>query len=177
MRLSRVSFMISSIPTGRLSRTRICRAVGAGVVAGAMVFWGGASTADPAPYPFEGTWVRADRICSATSPLARTYTAKEISTSNGRCNLRRVAFGSGEFELLEECHRADRRGEVTERIRMLGPDAMIVKHRVLRLKIPHGRRFVRCTIAAPAATPVPASSSPAQKPVAHPASSSSGPKL
>lgn len=101
------------------------------------------------PYPFEGTWIRADRICSSNPPSARTYTARELSLPNGHCTLRRVAFGSGEWEVFEECRRGEHQGSLTERIRMLGPDSMMIKQQVVRLKIPRGHRFTRCTMAAP----------------------------
>ncbi len=98
--------------------------------------------------PFEGTWVRADRVCTAAAPSARTYSGRILISPSGRCTLRNIAFGAGEYEISEECHRAERSGNVFEKIRMLGPDAMVLKYQVNRLKIPRGRRFVRCTIAA-----------------------------
>lgn len=127
--------------------------VGAAVVSAVLV-WAPSLCAEQA-YPFEGTWARADRICSATTPNTRTYTAREVTTSSGHCVLRKVAFGSGEWELFEDCRHPEHQGNVTERIRMLGPDAILVKRQVVRLKIPRGLRFARCSLAAPQ-KPVPA---------------------
>ena len=126
-----------------VSRTR-CAMLAVAVLACA----GSASAASDPPYPFEGTWVRSDRMCTPQAPLARTYTAHDLVTPGGRCTLRRVAFGSGEFELFEDCRRSERPGDAVERIRMLGPDAFVLKHQVNRLKIPRGRRYARCTLAA-----------------------------
>lgn len=128
---------------------------------------GAALAAGDQPYPFEGTWVRADRICTAQAPLARTYTTHELVTQSGRCTLRRVAFGSGEFELFEDCRRTERPGDAVERIRMIGPDALVLKHQVNRLKIPRGRRYARCTAAAPK-PPAPAGRSFGQPPAPAP---------
>ena len=110
---------------------------------------GALSAAPDQPYPFEGTWVRADRMCTAQAPLARTYSSHDLVTSAGHCTLRRVVFGSGEYELFEDCRRMDRPGDAIERIRMLGPDLLMLKRQVNRLKIPRGRRYARCTAAAP----------------------------
>ena len=107
------------------------------------------SAAPEQPYPFEGTWVRTDRMCTAQAPLARTYSSHELSTSAGHCTLRRVVFGSGEYELFEDCRRMDRPGDAVERIRMLSPDLLVLKRQVNRLKIPRGRRYARCSAAAP----------------------------
>lgn len=104
-----------------------------------------------APAPFEGTWVRADRVCLPSAPSARTYTARSLVGPGGRCTIRKVAFGAGEYEIFEDCHRAERSGYVVEKIRMLGPDALVLKFQTSRLKIPRGRRFLRCTVAAPKA--------------------------
>jgi hypothetical protein len=136
---------------------------------------GAPAQAADAAYPFEGTWVRADRLCTATSPHARTYSHHEVFSPSDRCFYRRVEFGSGEWELDEECRRPDRR-RGTERIRVLGPDAILVRRQVVRLKIPRGRRFMRCSLAAPQnMTPAPklasppATPGPAPKPPAAPA--------
>ena len=126
--------------------------VTAALLAGTALF-ATASRAAEQSYPFEGTWVKADRICSPTAPNTRTYTAHELIVSGGHCSLRKVAFGSGEWELFEECHRPERPGTVTERIRMLGQDAILVKWQVVRLKIARGRRYTRCTIAGPKPAP------------------------
>ena len=119
------------------------------LVASAAILGATASSGAEQPYPFEGTWVRADRICSASSPNTRTYTAREVVFPSGHCMLRKVAFGSGEWELFEDCHRPEHQGNIREKIRMLGPDTILVKRQVVRLKIPHGRRFARCSLAAP----------------------------
>ncbi len=119
-----------------------------------LVLLGGSAAA--ATYPFEGTWVRADRICSPAAPSLRTYTAREIVSPAGRCMLRRAVFGSGEWELFEDCRRSEHAGNVIEKIRMMGADQMIVKRQVNRLKIPRGRRYSRCMTSAPkpAAPPI-----------------------
>ncbi len=43
---------------------------------------GSAAEGQP-PYPFEGTWVRADRVCSAAAPRTRTYTARDVTSAGG----------------------------------------------------------------------------------------------
>lgn len=111
----------------------------------------GPSQADPA-YPFEGTWIRADRACTPTAVRSRVYTAKEVTSPRGHCAIRRVTTGSGVFELLEECRRNDRPMTVTETIRLTSPDSMTLKRQVSRLKIPRQLRYARCT---PAATTPP----------------------
>ena len=136
---------------GAVSRTgfrRLARVLSAGLLAGAALFATESLGAEQ-PFPFEGTWVKADRICSPTAPNTRTYTAHELTSARGRCILRKVAFASGEWELFEECRRPERPGTLTERIRMLGQDAILIKRQVVRLKIARGRRYIRCTIAAP----------------------------
>ena len=142
-----------SWPTGG---RRVARAF---AVACAMAVSVAGLRAETASYPFEGTWVKSDRICSPASPHVRTYTSKELVMPSGRCALRKVAFGSGEFELFEDCRRAEHPGNVTEKIHMLGPDMMVVKQQERRLKIPRGRRFTRCTVATPQTAPA--------KPAAH----------
>ena len=107
-----------------------------------------ALAAEPS-YPFEGTWVRANRACTATAPLARTYSAREVTGANTHCSVRKIASGAGQYELFEECRRAERPGSFTETIRMAGPDAMVVRRQVTRLKIARPLRFIRCSIAAP----------------------------
>ena len=122
---------------------------GLGAVLSVVLVSAALSAAPDQPYPFEGTWVRTDRICTAQAPLARTYTSHELSTSAGHCTFRRVVLGSGEYELFEDCRRMDRQGDAVERIRMLGPDLLVLKRQVNRLKIPRGRRYARCSAAAP----------------------------
>lgn len=131
-------------------------------LAGALLGWAGTVRAEQS-FPFDGTWVRADRVCSANAPSARTYTPRELVLANGRCALRKVAFGSGEWELFEDCRRPEHQGRVTEKIRILGPDMILIKQQVVRLKIPRGRRFARCNLAGapkPAPTPPPGRSFP-----------------
>ncbi len=103
-------------------------------------------------YPFEGTWVKATGVCTAAAPIVRTYTAHDVIFRTGRCGVRKVAAGSGQFEIFEECHRAERPGNFTEIIRMLGPDVMQVRRQAARLKIARSQRFIRCTAAAPGAS-------------------------
>ena len=103
-----------------------------------------------ANYPFEGTWVRANRVCAANAPITRTYTARDVTFASGHCTFRKVVSAGGQFEIFEECRRADRPGNLTETIRMLSPDLLQVRRQVTRLKIPRPLRFTRCTIAAPA---------------------------
>lgn len=121
-----------------------------------------AGAAEPS-YPFEGTWVRANRVCAANAPRVRTYTGKDVSFPTGRCTFRKVATGGNQFEIFEDCRRAERPGNYTETIRMLGPDLMQLRRQAARLKIARPLRYTRCTaaVAAPAATPPKAS--PAQR--------------
>lgn len=106
-----------------------------------------ARAAEPS-YPFEGTWVRANRVCTANAPRTRTYTPHEVTFATGRCTFRKVATGGGQFEIFEECRKAERPGNFTETIRMLGPDLMQVRRQAARLKIARPLRYARCTIAA-----------------------------
>ncbi len=119
-------------------------------------------------YPFEGTWVRSNRVCAPAAPHFRTYTAKDVSFSSGRCSFRKVVQSGGQYEIFEDCRRADRPGNPTETIRMLGPDLMQMRRQVTRLKIPRPLRFTRCTIAAaPAGAPkTPPLSGPHRAPTA-----------
>lgn len=142
----------------------------------AAVLWAAPPVAVAAEsYPFDGSWVRADRVCGPAAPSLRVYSGRDLTLAGGRCTIRKTAFGSGEWELFEECRRADKSGASTvERIRMVGADAMIIKRQVTRLKIPRGRRYVRCNPAqakppaAPPATappphgPPPAAAAPAK---------------
>ncbi len=116
-----------------------------------------ARAAEPG-YPFEGTWVRANRICAANAPHARTYTARDVTFASGHCSFRKVVSAGGQFEIFEDCRRADRPAKLTETIRMLSPDLMQMRRQETRLKIPRPLRFTRCTIAAPspAGAPKPA---------------------
>lgn len=110
---------------------------------------GSARAADP-PYPFEGTWVRANRVCVANAPRVRSYTAHDVTFPTGHCTYRKVAAGGGQFEIFEECRKAERPGNYTETIRMLGPDLMQMRRQAARLKIARPLRYTRCTVAAPA---------------------------
>lgn len=108
------------------------------------------AAAPETPYPFEGTWARADRPCTPKTTLIRTYTAHDVISSLSHCSVRRIASGSGGFELLEDCHQGSTRPQkVTEVIRMTTPDSMVLKRQIVRLKIPRPVRYNRCTIAAP----------------------------
>ncbi len=110
---------------------------------------GSARAAEPS-YPFEGTWIRANRVCAANAPRVRSYTAHDVAFPTGRCTFRKVATGGGQFEIFEECRKAERPGNYTETIRMLGSDLMQMRRQAARLKIARPLRYTRCTIAAPA---------------------------
>ncbi len=103
--------------------------------------------AAPVGYPFEGTWIRADRPCMPHATLVRTYTPRDVTSSRSHCAIRRIVANSATFELLEDCHRNP--PKVTETIRMFSPDLMALKRQVVRLKIPRAIRYARCTAAAP----------------------------
>lgn len=118
------------------------------------------------PYPFEGTWVRANRVCTAGAPRTRSYTAKEVTFATGRCGVTKVASSGSSYEIFEDCRRAEKPGRYTETIRMLGPDLMQMRRQAARLKIARPLRFVRCTIAG-AEPPRPAVAMP-RRPVAEP---------
>ncbi len=132
------------------------RAAAVGVLAAAADGRAGhrrpARAAEPS-YPFEGTWVRANRVCAANAPRVRTYTAQDVTFPTGHCTFRKVAKGGGQFEIFEECRRAERPGNYTETIRMLGPDLMQMRRQAARLKIARPLRYTRCTVAAPARAP------------------------
>ena len=132
------------------------------VAAGALP----ALAAEPS-YPFEGTWVRANRVCAANAPRVRTYTAHEVTFPTGHCTYRKVAAGGGQFEIFEDCRRAEHPGNYTETIRMLGPDLMQMRRQAARLKIARPLRYARCTVAAPAPGGAPAKT--ALPPAPHPA--------
>lgn len=153
------------------SDTRFHKAAG---LIGLVLLWGATpSRAAEAPYPFEGTWVRAERTCTPTTIRARTYTAREVISPRGRCAIRRVASGSNSFELLEECRRGDRPSTVTETVRMIAPDSLTSKRQESRLKIPRQIRYQRCTPANPGpprSTKGPPASEPRPVPDARPVS-------
>ncbi|MDX7953339.1 hypothetical protein P7D22_19425 [Lichenihabitans sp. Uapishka_5] len=113
-----------------------------------------AARAEPS-YPFLGTWVRSDRACTPTATRERTYTPKEVISSRSRCSIRRVAHGSGGYEVFERCERpGEKPAAISEIIRMTGPDTMVVVRQTTRLKLSRGLRYTRCgPVAAPAATP------------------------
>ena len=121
---------------------------------------GPARAAEPS-YPFEGTWVRANRVCAPNAPRERTYTAHDVSFPTGRCAYRKVAGGGGQFEVFEDCRRAERPGNYTETIRMLGPDLMVMRRQAARLKITRPLRYARCTAAAAPPPPAPPKPAPA----------------
>lgn len=136
---------------------------------------GPARAAEPA-YPFEGTWVRANRVCAANAPRVRSYTAQDVTFPTGRCTYRKVVKGGGQFEIFEECSKAERPGNYTETIRMQGSDLMTMRRQAARLKIARPLRYARCTIAAPApagtppkaAIPAPRHAADAKPPEAKP---------
>ena len=130
-------------PAPRLAR-------GARRLAAACCLLAGPVLAAETPYPFEGTWLGAEHACTPTATRTRTYTSKDVVSALGHCAIRRIAAGSGSFELREECRRNDRLVNVTEIIRITSPDSMVLRRQLMRLKIPRPIRFVRCTIAAPA---------------------------
>lgn len=153
----------------------------------ALLLAGAAAVASAAPvraaepsYPFEGTWVRANRVCAANAPRVRTYTAQDVTFPTGHCTFRKVAKGGGQFEIFEECRRAERPGNYTETIRMLGPDLMQLRRQAARLKIARPLRYARCTVAAPAPGAAPAKGAAAPRPpedrAAKPQSLGSAPK-
>ena len=122
----------------------------------------GARAAEPI-YPFEGSWVAANRACVAGSPHVRIYTPHEVTSRSGRCSIKKVASGSGLFEIFEDCRHSERPGDYTETIRMIGPDAMQMKRQSGRLKIARGVRYLRCAAGGLATKPSP-SLPPLKKP-------------
>jgi hypothetical protein len=109
---------------------------------------GGAQAAPEPTYPFVGSWVRSDRSCSASTSRERVYTARDVTSSRGKCAIRRVAHGSGGFEIFERCERPNEKSSnVSEIIRMTGADAMVVTRRTARLKLSRSLHFSRCTSA------------------------------
>lgn len=120
-------------------------------------------------YPFEGTWIRANRACVSNAPLKRTYTARDVTFSGGHCTFRKVASSGSSYEIFEDCRRADRPGNFTETIRILGPDLIQMRRQAARLKIARPLRYARCAIAAPeppkpAAAPAPHRTEPLRAP-------------
>ena len=124
------------------------RSVGFLVLSAVVVIAAGARAAEPL-YPFEGSWVAANRVCVAGSPHVRIYTQHEVTSRSGRCSIKKVASGSGLLEIFEDCRHSERPGDYTETIRMIGPDAMQMKRQSGRLKIARNARYLRCTAAAP----------------------------
>jgi hypothetical protein len=130
----------------------IVRVVCAGAAVAAGLWLAGAQAAEGA-FPFIGAWVRADRVCSATSTRERVYTPHDVISSRGRCVVRKVVAGSGaSYELFERCERPNERSSmVREIIRMTGPDSMTLTRQTTRLKLSRSVRFTRCAV--PAANP------------------------
>ena len=131
------------------------------VASGVVVMAAATQAAEPA-YPFEGSWIAANRACTAGSPHLRIYTQHEVTSRGGRCSFKKVASGSGLFEIFEDCRHSERPGDYTETIRMIGPDAMQMKRQAGRLKIARGSRYLRCSLASPG--PKLPSSPPPRKP-------------
>ena len=113
---------------------------------------GAPAAAAPEPaYPFLGTWIRSDRACSVSTARERVYTVKDVTSSRGRCAIHRVAPGSGGYELFERCERPNEKpANVSEIIRMSGPDAMALTRRTARLKLSRSLHFNRCGEVPPA---------------------------
>lgn len=130
---------------------RAAATVGAALLLG-MAGLGIAAAAE-ATYPFVGSWVRSDRACSASAARERTYTAKEVVSSRSRCAIRRVAHGTGGYELFERCERpGDKPANISEIIRMTGPDTMVLTRQTARLKLSRSLRYTRCAVAAQSPT-------------------------
>ena len=120
--------------------------------------WVSSASAADVTYPFVGSWVRSDRTCTATSTRERTYTAREVVSTRSRCTIRRVAHGSGGYELFERCERPNERPvNISEVIRMMGPDTMVLTRQTARLKLSRSLRFTRC---APAPSTPPGGAKP-----------------
>ena len=122
-------------------------AIGA-VVISACLSLADAPQAAESPYPFVGAWVRSDRLCSASSTRERVYTPRDVTSSRGRCVIRKIVAGSNaSFELFERCERPDEKpGRVSETIRMTGPDTMMLTRTTSRLKLSRSIRFTRCAV-------------------------------
>ena len=112
---------------------------------------GGMAQAAEASYPFEGSWIRADRACTASPLRERTYTAKDVVSPRGRCVIRKIVSAGSSFELFERCERPNERpASVRETIRLQAPDAMILTRQTTRLKLSRSLHFVRCPAPGPA---------------------------
>lgn len=113
---------------------------------GSWLFLAGGGRAADSSYPFEGSWVRADRTCSATSTRERIYTARDVTSSRSKCMIRKVAAGSGNvFELFERCERPNERpSPVRETIQITGPSSMTLTRQTARLKLSRSLRFTKC---------------------------------
>lgn len=135
-----------------------------GVLTAALAIGSTAHAATDAPYPFEGTWIRAEHSCTPQTVRARTYTAKEVVSPLGRCSIRRIVSSGGAFELVEDCRRNDRPQTVTETIRLTSADTMTLKRQLSRLKIPRQLRYARCAIANGVAPPPPTPSARPTRP-------------
>lgn len=127
---------------------RAAAVLGPALLAGTLALCTGAAGATDPSYPFVGSWVRSDRTCTASAARERTYTPKEVVSSRSRCGIRRVAHGSGGYELFERCERAgERPANISEIIRMTGPDTMVLTRQTARLKLSRSLRFTRCAAA------------------------------
>jgi hypothetical protein len=105
-----------------------------------------AAGAAEASYPFVGSWVRSDRTCSASAARERVYTARDVVSNRSRCTIRRIASGSGGYQLFERCERPnDKPYTISEIIRMTGPDSMVLTRQTARLKLSRSLHFTRCS--------------------------------
>jgi hypothetical protein len=104
----------------------------------------GVRAAEPS-YPFVGSWVRSDRSCSASATRERIYSARDVVSNRSRCTIRRIASGSGGYQLFERCERPNEKPfNVSEIIRMTGPDSMVLTRQTARLKLSRSLHFTRC---------------------------------
>lgn len=127
---------------------RVAAIVRAGLLLGMVGLGSATVTAAETAYPFVGSWVRSDRACTASAARERTYTPKEVVSSRSRCTIRRVAHGTGGYELFERCERpGDKPATLSEIIRMTGPDTMVLTRQTARLKLSRGLRYTRCAAA------------------------------
>ena len=124
----------------------------------------GPARAAETAYPFEGSWVQTTHPCIAGSVHLRTYTAREVVSSRGRCSIRRIAQGAGAFEVQEDCRHDGRADRVTETIRVPSSDVMVLRRQEVRLKIPRAVHYARCTAPVTPATAPAAVSPPAHLP-------------
>lgn len=125
-------------------RHALCRVAVLSVAVGLA----GSATAAETIYPFFGAWVRADRVCSPTSTRERIYTPHDVTSSRGRCAIRKIVAGSnGTFEVFERCERPNERPtRVSETIRMTAPDSMMLTRQTARLKLSRSVHFNRCPV-------------------------------